>query len=84
MGRPGWLRRHGAAVERRRVAGGRGWAGDVKGAQADGLVLLLAGRGTGRVESCGAKKMRVECKVVSAVATTAALRGIGEMSWLMA
>ena len=59
---PGWRRRHRAATERRRVADGRGWAGDVnddvEGAQAHGLVLLLllllARRGTGRFGSCGA------------------------------
>jgi hypothetical protein len=59
---------------------GRGWAGDVnddvEGAQAHGLVLgLLAGRGTGRVESCGAQEIRVECKLVSAIATAALLGG---------
>ena len=58
MGRPGWLRRHGAAVERRRVAGGRGWAGDVnddiEGTQAYVLILTFAGHGTGHFESCDA------------------------------
>ena len=82
-GRPGWRRRHGAAVERRRVADGRGWADDINGAQGHGLVLLLAGHRTGRAESCGVQRMRVECKLVSVVATAAVLRGIGEMSWLM-
>jgi hypothetical protein len=75
-GRMAW-HRHGV-VERRCVVDGRGWAADVDavvvGAQAHYLVFLLGGRGTGHVERCGAQEARVECEVVSAVATAASGR----------
>ena len=58
------------AFETRHVSDGRGWAGEVdEGAKACGLVLLFTGRRAGRVESWGAQEVRVECKVVSAIAT---------------
>ena len=62
--------RHGGAADRRHVADGRGWSGDIdEGIEACGLVLLISGRGTGHIESWGAQEVRVECKVVSAIAT---------------
>ena len=58
-------------------SGERCWASDVDDAQAHGLVPLLAEHGTtgGRVESGGTKEIRVECKLISAVATAALLEG---------
>jgi hypothetical protein len=74
----GW-RHYGAVEKKRRVADGRGWAGDVDDdvecAQVHGLVFLLRGHGAGGVKHCCAVEVRVECELVSVVATAALLLG---------